>query len=115
MIWGLGGAWAGGPARRPGAARPQLGVPVLEAIYAVLEPWAVHNQPTGVEPTAARTNCEHSIVIGMLTQLRGRGGVAMATFVATQALTPGGTGRVWMKSVPLLSSHDCAGRVQLEG
>jgi hypothetical protein len=39
----------------------------------------------------------------------------VATSLATQALLPGTTGRVWMKSVPHLSSHDGAGRVQLEG
>jgi hypothetical protein len=39
----------------------------------------------------------------------------VATSLATQALLPGTTGQVWMKSVPHLSSHDDAGRVQLEG
>jgi hypothetical protein len=37
------------------------------------------------------------------------------TSVATQAPRPGTTGRVWMKSVPHLSSHDGPRRVQLEG
>ena len=40
------------------------------------------------------------------------GGVA--TSLATQALLSAGTGRHWMKSVPLLSSQDGPGRVQLE-
>jgi hypothetical protein len=40
------------------------------------------------------------------------GGVA--TSLATQALLSAGTGRHWMKSVPLPSSQDGPGRVQLE-
>jgi hypothetical protein len=39
----------------------------------------------------------------------------VATSVATQALSIGGTRRSWMKSAPHLSSQDGAGRVQLEG
>ena len=39
----------------------------------------------------------------------------VATSVATQALRPGTTGRLWMKWVPHLSSHNGPGRVQLEG
>src|SRR5829696_5455456 len=38
----------------------------------------------------------------------------MATSLATQALLSAGTERHWMKSVPLLSSQDGPGRVQLE-
>jgi hypothetical protein len=39
----------------------------------------------------------------------------VATSLATQALLPGTTGRVWMKSVPHLSSHDGPGRDQPQG
>src|SRR4029450_1785681 len=39
----------------------------------------------------------------------------LVTSLATQALLPGGTGRVSMESDPHVSSQDGPGRVQLEG
>jgi hypothetical protein len=48
-------------------------------------------------------------------QARRRRAGPVATTLATQTLLPGTTGRLWMESVPYLSSQDGPGRVQLEG
>ena len=76
---------------------------------------AASAQALGRGPGLRPSDCDRMLKVPNRSKHAAASARYLATFLATQALLPDPTGRHWMKSVPHLSSHDGAPRVQLEG